>query len=255
MKYCNEKVSETVKLFQEDVSTIFGQRVMSIVIYGSAIRGDFLEGKSDIDFVVFLSGKITNLEMLELNKYHHNLREKPSCLMQYLEGRYIGLDKNCHIVNGYYVGTNQIGWKEITELGFGAVESAMIIDAYDESAESPVLEKVLSVDWKNVEIEIIRTINDFIEHPVDDIGWIAYALITSIRSLYSIKKVGFISKRAAVEWIMTFSDYSKYTRINELLVQYLDHFTKEDKERTRKSDFILYKTYLIQMRDEIYQGI
>jgi hypothetical protein len=107
------------------------------------------------------------------------------------------------------------------------------------------------VDWYKVEQEILTTISEFINNPINDIGWKAYALITTIRSYYTIKEVGFTSKVDAVKWIIDNPKYSKYRRINYLLLQYTDHFTDEDRENIRSTDFAFSNTYLRQILNDI----
>ncbi|MFK5884111.1 MAG: nucleotidyltransferase domain-containing protein, partial [Candidatus Izemoplasma sp.] len=227
-RFSNEVVKQSFQCFENEVNKIFCDRVINIVVYGSAIRGDFIEGKSDIDFLVFVDGKLTQEDMSLLENYHQSSREISELLIKYIEGRYIGLDKEQNMINGYYVGTNPKGWIAINEIGYGYVESAMILDSYLEFGKTQILESVLKVDWVKIEQEIIDTINEFINNPSNDISWISHALMTSIRSLYTFKENGFISKLGALDWITKFPKYAKYSTINKILYKYTDHITPND---------------------------
>lgn len=251
MKLCNELVSQTCSRFKDDINNLFKNRIIDVVIYGSAKRGDFIEGKSDIDFLAFVDGEITPSDIEDIKVYHRTLRESSNLLLEYIEGRYVSLDKESNIINGYYVGTDEKGWKEINEIGYGPVESAMILDSCIEIEQSGILESILKVEWDKIEDEIICTINSFINNPVNNIGWISFALMVAIRSFYTIEEVGFISKRGAIDWIRKNPKYSKYTRINNHLYTYTDHISFEDKKNMRSTDFVHYKTYLIQIRNDI----
>ena len=40
----------TIRTYTKDVSKIFGSLLEGILLYGSAVRGDFLHGRSNLNF-------------------------------------------------------------------------------------------------------------------------------------------------------------------------------------------------------------
>jgi hypothetical protein len=46
----------TIRTYTKDVSKIFGSLLEGILLYGSAVRGDFLHGRSNLNFLLLLGG-------------------------------------------------------------------------------------------------------------------------------------------------------------------------------------------------------
>jgi len=65
-----EKPEEIFEEFTSDYKNIFKEDLLSIILYGSAARGDYVPGKSDINFLIILSEDgIKNLDKAqELSK-------------------------------------------------------------------------------------------------------------------------------------------------------------------------------------------
>jgi predicted nucleotidyltransferase len=51
------KPEEIFKEITDDYKTIFGTELLSVILYGSGARGDYIPGKSDINFLIILSDK------------------------------------------------------------------------------------------------------------------------------------------------------------------------------------------------------
>jgi predicted nucleotidyltransferase len=52
-----DKVEQTIKQFSEDIQKTFGDEVVSIILYGSAVSEEFIPKKSDLNFLVVLTRK------------------------------------------------------------------------------------------------------------------------------------------------------------------------------------------------------
>lgn len=194
-------VEKTISQFNNDLKVLFESRITDIIIYGSVVRGGFNKNRSDIDFIVILKDEITIMDIESIEGLHRKYRATKN-LTSILEGRYLGLTNNV-FVNGYYVGTNPKGWKQISEIGFENIESAMILDCYMTLYDSNILPSIIEYDWIKVHEEIVNQIDEFIDNDLlsDNQRFVEYALSTSARSLYTYKEDAFISKQKALKWI------------------------------------------------------
>ncbi|MGD9909897.1 MAG: nucleotidyltransferase domain-containing protein [Candidatus Izemoplasmatales bacterium] len=197
----NLAIKKTLDKFQKDLKERFDRKIIDIVIYGSVIRGGFNSKKSDIDFIVFLNEELTEVDIVKIKELHAEYRMTRN-LLSLLEGRYIAIDNN-RFVNGYYVGTNVKGWKQLTETGFNDIEVAMILDSYLSLFMTNTISKLLHFDWIEIRNQICMQIEGFLNNELllSDEGFKKYALITAARSLYTYLESGFISKNRAQQWI------------------------------------------------------
>ncbi len=195
-------IRKTIDSFKVQLHKDFGDRLIDIIIYGSVIRGGFDENSSDIDFIVLVKDKLSTKDMKVIERLHLKYRQSET-LLRLLEGRYLGL-KNEKFVNGFYVGTNQKGWKPIDELGFDSIESAMILDDYISLFKEHTLIKLLHVNWNEITTEIRRQIESFLSNELlgESVSYTRYALTTASRSLYTYIKAGFVSKLEVEDWMI-----------------------------------------------------
>ncbi|MBU1093602.1 MAG: nucleotidyltransferase domain-containing protein [Firmicutes bacterium] len=197
----NEVVKNVVEQFNKDLSGIFGNRLLEIIIYGSSVRGGFCPDSSDIDFIVLIKSELSNDDQMKIQNLHTQYRKSKS-IVSLFEGRYIGLE-NDKVTSGYYVGTNPKGWKPIHNLGFGDLESAMILDSYKAIYKTDLLNSLINFDWNVVYKEISFQLDEFLTNDLLLINeaYKKYALITAARSLYTYTMKGFISKLDVHDWI------------------------------------------------------
>ncbi|MGS0973166.1 MAG: nucleotidyltransferase domain-containing protein [Candidatus Izemoplasmataceae bacterium] len=192
---------EVIKRFYENLISLLPNRVIDIIVYGSFIRGDFEPETSDIDFIVFVEGALSEEDIYSIEKLHE-LYRKEDAHVNLLEGRYLGVQKD-KMINGYYVGTSRKGWKKIDELGFDSIETGMILDCYWSYKNQNIINDFLKCDWSLIKKELILQFDDLLNHDLflKDKGFTNYALITTARSLYTYINQGFISKREATKWL------------------------------------------------------
>ncbi len=196
-----KSIERVIGIFRNDLEKLFRNRVIDIIIYGSVISGGFNSGTSDIDFIVIIEDALSSEDINTIKKLHIQYRQN-SNLERLLEGRYAGL-QNDKFINGYYVGTDQKGWRPIDRLGFDNIESAMILDDYESLYKKQIITKLLHFTWVSIENEIRNQIDGFIYNDLLGVNetYTNYALVTASRSLYTFLYRKFISKVDAVEWI------------------------------------------------------
>lgn len=212
----NKDITNTITSFKEDLSFLFEDRLIDVVIYGSAVRGDFIYGKSDIDFIVFINAAFTENDYVALETMMSSLRNNEN-LSNKLEGTFIAIDDQLEYINSYYAGTNVKGWKRLQSLTFNNIESAMMLDAYLSMLQTNVVSKLIKYDWIQLEAEIELQIETFRNTLLkyQNVSYHLYALKTSLRSLYTLTTKRFISKNGAIDWIIKTGYYKQY---NELLM-------------------------------------
>ncbi len=200
-------IMNLITKFNSDLQNLFGNRIIDIILYGSFVRGDFNPNSSDVDFLVFIEGKLSKKDIQRLRTLHEQYRECDT-LMRLLEGRYIGI-VNIEMVNGYYLGTSKSGWKELFTLGFDPIESGMILDKYVSYNNHTIINQFLTLDWSTIKKQIKIQYDDLVNHKLflEDKGYTNYALITCARSLYTYTRLGFISKVEAISWIQEMGVY------------------------------------------------
>ncbi len=52
MKDLDDRTKALIEKFTQELNKALGRRLVSLVLYGSAVRGDFVPGKSDLNFMV-----------------------------------------------------------------------------------------------------------------------------------------------------------------------------------------------------------
>lgn len=60
MALYSKSLDATINIFLQDVKNLFNDEIISVVLYGSAARGDYLAKKSDINFMVVLNDRAMN---------------------------------------------------------------------------------------------------------------------------------------------------------------------------------------------------
>ena len=120
---------ELLQSFERDLNSIENVNVLDIVLYGSTMTGDYIEGRGDIDFLVLLEKKVTEKQRELIFSLHEKYRSKDSMFAQ-LEGTYYVFNNSNNLINGVYVGTSRKGWKVIDTVIHGDVEQGMILNNY-----------------------------------------------------------------------------------------------------------------------------
>lgn len=248
-----EQVLNTVKIFKEEITNILKRKILDIIIFGSSVRGDFIEGKGDIDFLVFLNKKLTKEETDLLINLHHEYRQKTTLFKQ-LEGCYYNIDVNYNVTKGLYVGTNENNWREVNTLLSNHIESAFIRDAYLSLNETHLVENIFSIHWDLVKKDITDQMEYFMNDisNSNDVSYLLYLVKTSARSLYTLKKQKFISKNKALEWLASMKKYSiTHGDMLQVCLEYNNPLTSTEKRKIGKRVFSSLDIFLSQINRDI----
>jgi predicted nucleotidyltransferase len=88
MSSITEKIEQTIKQFSEDIQKAFGNEVISIILYGSAVSEEFIPKKSDLNFLVVLTAK--GIDQIDrVHKLFHKWTKKRIALPLFLTREYI----------------------------------------------------------------------------------------------------------------------------------------------------------------------
>ncbi|MGQ0694276.1 MAG: hypothetical protein ACT4OL_01715, partial [Nitrospiraceae bacterium] len=61
-----EETQQLLRSYVKDVAQVFGNQVESVLLYGSAVRGEFLPGRSNLNLLLFVS----SCDVAVLKKYY-----------------------------------------------------------------------------------------------------------------------------------------------------------------------------------------
>lgn len=70
-----EKIKDIILKYMSEIKKIFGDNLVSVILFGSAVRGDFVKGKSDINLLIVRKKRNSN-EMLKLHKIYKKLKRR-----------------------------------------------------------------------------------------------------------------------------------------------------------------------------------
>jgi len=70
-----EKIKDIILKYMSEIEKIFGDNLVSVILFGSAVRGDFVKGKSDINLLIVRKKRNSN-EMLKLHKIYKKLKRR-----------------------------------------------------------------------------------------------------------------------------------------------------------------------------------
>ncbi len=70
-----EKTKEILIKYIPAIEKIFGKNLVSIILFGSAVKGDFVKGKSDVNLLVVRKKQFAE-ELISLNKLYTKLKLK-----------------------------------------------------------------------------------------------------------------------------------------------------------------------------------
>ncbi len=248
-----QKIIKVIENFELDLSGILEDNITDVIIHGSTVTGGFIKGKGDIDFLVFINGKISDAQKEQIFQYHRNIRMKKTLASQ-LEGCYYNLDKETKkVIGGIYLGTSERGWKEVNQIVHNKVNMAEVVSNYYSTRKSGILDEIFKFTWEEVEDELkmqsksnLSMIDEY-----DDYGFKVYAIYVSARSLYTIEKKDFISKGESLKWILEKGKYHKYQELIEECSKLRNPLTQDEINKINKDKFRNIKEFLIEIDRDI----
>jgi len=186
-----------------DLNHLLSNTVFDIVLYGSVVTGDFIEGDGDLDVIVFMNKAFANSDVEKIYDLHDKYRCEASLFKQ-LEGTYYVVDDNYKILNGLYIGTTRKGWKTIDTNIHGYVEQGMILQDHQRLNCMFDIEKLFECNWVEIFKEVKSTTNDFKKmiYKSEDKAFFVYALQTTLKNIYTINEMAFTTKSGSVEYAL-----------------------------------------------------
>ncbi|WP_240837677.1 nucleotidyltransferase domain-containing protein [Acidaminobacter sp. JC074] len=224
-----EKFREVLTSFYNDLESIQGLELIDIVLYGSAVTGDFTYGKGDIDFLVFISNEIALEQVVAVFELHENYRLSDDMFSQ-LEGTYYSITSDYDLRSGIYIGTSRKGWKTIDANIHGSIEQGMILSKYSALKGRIDLIDLFEINHEAIENEI-KTLNLEIasmSKAVHDIEFQIYGIQTLARCLYTKETRSFVSKSGAIEYLDKFNEFSAYKETLGKIKKLRYPYSKED---------------------------
>ncbi|MBN2794650.1 MAG: nucleotidyltransferase domain-containing protein [Clostridia bacterium] len=187
--------------FAGDLNESCGVEILDLVLYGSTMTGDFVQGRGDIDFLVFLNETLSEEQQVKIFNLHERYRQRKDLFKQ-LEGTYYFINQK-H-VDGIYIGSTRKGWKNINQVIHGPIEQGMILSCYEAFRNKVTLESFFATKWAEIYSEIDQLTQRFFtqKKEITDLDFIVYAIQTTTRSIYTIREKAFTSKTNAINYVL-----------------------------------------------------
>jgi hypothetical protein len=199
----------------------FPERVYALSLYGSLALGGFVERASDIDFLTVMVGQISEDDQLAIKTLHQKLRRVDSWASR-LDGEYAeldqieagGLDTPClFVASGSLAGrreVSKVGWLTLVQCGISVIgpEPAAFIP---------------DVPWVDVEQEMRNNLGVYWAPKADSrwlflsSAWVAFAVLTLCRILYTMDRHAVTSKPAAAQYALRILPAQWHPLIREAL--------------------------------------
>lgn len=199
-------IDRAMREFKTDLAKILRRNLLSVILFGSAVLGDFRPGRGDLDFMVVTSDELGKEDCERLFDLHDSLRSgAQGQLAAQLEGTYYPLaiaeDPRNASAGGCYVGTSRNGWRQITS-SRNSMSDYAIICRYGIFYGQDIRDKIYCPTSR----EITDEFSENLDRNIDDIGndkGIGYALAMfhwAPRGLCHAMTGQLVSKKDAANW-------------------------------------------------------
>ncbi|MHB1456003.1 MAG: nucleotidyltransferase domain-containing protein [Armatimonadota bacterium] len=117
--------------FSRNLGGIIGDNLLSVILFGSAVMGDFRPGEGDLDFVVVTRTDMSDSDCKAIFDLHDRMRTgEMGQLAVQLEGTYypvaIMRDPHNAKAGGCYIGTSRRNWRHIDSSKNSMMDYAII---------------------------------------------------------------------------------------------------------------------------------
>ena len=244
-----ESITRTFSAFMSDLESIFPVR--AVILHGSAVLGDFREGKGDLDFMVITMRPLTDGDRQKLFKLHKEYRAPgKGILFSQLEGIYYPLEivetPFKTLSSGCYIGTSRKGWGKINSLSNSFFDLAIIrktgLFFKGEELRSRIHEPSISELHGEIKTKFTELLSQ--TSAASSLGWAVSAVHFFTRSLCFLAAGKLASKTGAVTW---FLEQYPGCRWKELLLfckdaryPYSDYESAPGKEPKAVCEFLNY---------------
>lgn len=127
----SDALAATMQVFAEHLQGILADKLLSVVLFGSVVLGDFTPGKGDLDFLVAVQDELSDDDCACIFALHDRLRTgEMGALAVQLEGTYyppaLLRDPQHGAGRGCYIGTGRRGWRGVDSCQNSLMDYAII---------------------------------------------------------------------------------------------------------------------------------
>lgn len=247
-------VDKAMRRFADDLSGILGQNLRCVVLFGSAVLGDFRPGKGDLDFMAITHDNLNTDDCERIFSLHDSMRAGAmGQLSAQLEGTYYPIaivqnPKNASAV-GCYVGTGRKGWRQVSSSCNSAFDYAIICRDGVFYGED-IRHMIYSPSDSELIKEFLRSLDDNIENASSRMS-IEYALAMyhwAARGLCHVMTGQLLSKKGAATWFTSASLDSEWTELVLHAERYRHPLTDSDLDGIDPQISMLLVEFLLYVR-------
>jgi hypothetical protein len=206
----DKKFSKTMEQFSNNLLEILGENLLSVILFGSAVLGDFIPGKGDLDFLVVAFKDLSSSDCEKLFFLHDKMRAgRMGELAVQLEGTYypfcIVKDPGHAEAKGCYIGTGRKGWREISS-SCNSLADYAIIRAYGKFFYGKDIRgQIYNPTKEELKDEFLRSLRKSIKsaESINDLMFSISIFQWVPRGLYTLLTGKFVSKREGARWFLT----------------------------------------------------
>ncbi|MHB1000813.1 MAG: hypothetical protein ACYC27_16345 [Armatimonadota bacterium] len=236
------------------MSGILGWNLRCVVLFGSAVLGDFRHGKGDLDFMAITNEDLGADDCEKIFCLHDSMRTGAmGQLSAQLEGTYYPISivqspSNASAA-GCYVGTGRKGWRQVSSSCNSASDYA-IICRYGVFYGEDIRHMVYSPSDSELTEAFLRSLNDNIENAPGRKS-IEYALAMyhwAARGLCHAMTGQLLSKRDAATWFASASLDPEWTELVLHTERYRHPLTAKDLDEIDPRTSVLLVEFLSYIR-------
>lgn len=199
-------LNPALRAYVDALHEAFPERVYALSLYGSLALGGFVEHTSNIDFLTVMVGQISGDDQFAIKTLHQKLRRVDPWISR-LNGEYAELDQieageldtPClFVADGSLAGRREVskaGWLTLVQCGISVIgpEPAAFIP---------------DVPWADLEQEMCYDLGVYWAPKAASrwlflsSAWVAFAVLTLCRILYTIDRHAVTSKLASAEYAL-----------------------------------------------------
>ena len=205
--YVNDVLSDLLNRARN----ILGDQFVGMYLYGSLAAGDFNVDRSDIDFLIVTRDLLPQDTVDELERMHLELAASDSKWARKLEGQYVPLrELRRYNADGPKLPTVNERRFYLAGQGHDWVMQRYILREQETIVAGPsIREHIDPVSAGDLRAAAAAVMDDWWAPMADDHAWldgrpdyIAFAVQTMCRVLYTLEKGAVVSKTAATEWAL-----------------------------------------------------
>jgi hypothetical protein len=188
-----------------EIGDVFGDRLIGIYVYGSAVFGEFDPGVSDLDLTTVLTGDATEADLAVLEEMHDRIATSHQGWGHRIEVQYIALDalRSFRERRSRMANISPGEPLHFIEVGTDWLMNWYLIIRYGDRLVGPDAGTIFP---EISEREFVDSIREHAMHLVDYVGARtgsqdqSYPILTSCRALYTHRTGTHVSKVRAAAW-------------------------------------------------------